>query len=71
VANIHQPERVVAVPKRPQREISGCGCLAFATTRSGSFFSLIERFCTLGVTYTLKSSKVWLKNLKLRHKSMY
>jgi hypothetical protein len=25
VAHIHQPERVVAVPKRPQRDISGCG----------------------------------------------
>jgi hypothetical protein len=33
------PERVLAVLKRPQREISGCGCLPFATTRSGLFFA--------------------------------
>jgi hypothetical protein len=51
VANLHLPERVVAVIERPQREISGRGCFAFATTRSGRFFSLVERFRTLGVTY--------------------
>jgi hypothetical protein len=44
VANIHLPERVVAVPKWPQREISGCGCFAFATTRSGRFFSSLSVF---------------------------
>jgi hypothetical protein len=51
MANLHMPERVVAVTKRPQREISGHGCFATATTRSGSFFSLIERFHCLSVTY--------------------
>jgi hypothetical protein len=44
-------ERVVAVTKRPRREISGCGCFAIATTLSG-LFSLIERFHCLSVTHT-------------------
>jgi hypothetical protein len=45
----------VAVTKRPRREISGRGCFAIATTRSGRFFSLIERFHCLGETHILLS----------------
>jgi hypothetical protein len=56
MAILHMPERVVAVTKRPQREISGRGCFAIATTRSGLFFSLIERFHCLSVTYTVRST---------------
>jgi hypothetical protein len=44
VANFHLPERVVAVLKRPQREISGRGCFAFDTTRSGGFFRSLSVF---------------------------
>jgi hypothetical protein len=39
MAFIHNPERVVAVTKRPRREISGRGCFAIVTTRSGCFFA--------------------------------
>jgi hypothetical protein len=38
MAILHMPERVVAVTKRQRREISGRGCFAIATTRSGCFF---------------------------------
>jgi hypothetical protein len=54
------PERVVAVTKR-RRKISGRGCLAIATTRSGLFFSLIERFHCLSVTYILRADGKCLK----------
>jgi hypothetical protein len=53
MAILHMPERVVAVTKLPQREISGRGCFAIATTRSGRFFPLIEHFHCLSVTYIL------------------
>jgi hypothetical protein len=46
VANLHLPERVVAVTKRPRREISGRGCFAFATMRSGCFF---RSFCVFAL----------------------
>jgi hypothetical protein len=46
VAILHLPKRVVAVTKLPRREMSGRECFAFATTRSGWFFLLIERFRT-------------------------
>jgi hypothetical protein len=52
MAILHLPECVVAATKHSRREISGRGSFAFATTRSGGFFSLIERFRTLSVTYT-------------------
>jgi hypothetical protein len=39
MAILHLPERVVAVTKRPRREISGRGCFAIATTRSGCVFA--------------------------------
>jgi hypothetical protein len=60
VANLHLSERVVAVLKRPQREISGRGCFAFAK-RVLVVFSLIERFRTLGVTYTQLIPKLFFK----------
>jgi hypothetical protein len=41
---IHLPQRVVAVSKRPQREISCCGCFAFVTTRSGCLFRPLSVF---------------------------
>jgi hypothetical protein len=44
MAILHMPERAVAVTKRPQREISGRGCFAIATTRSGRFFRSLSVF---------------------------
>jgi hypothetical protein len=39
MAILHMPDRVVAVTKRPRREISGRCCFAIATTRSARFFA--------------------------------
>jgi hypothetical protein len=77
MAILHFPERVVAVTKRPRREISGRGCFAIATTRSGFFahyaFLHFERNtytnnCTISDSFIVtfgRTPKCWLFTVPL------
>jgi hypothetical protein len=67
MAFLHMPERVVAVTKHPRREISCRGSFDIATTRSGCFFLLIERFPSLSVTYTPLIIKLRMRTSRQRY----
>jgi hypothetical protein len=51
-------EHIVVVTKHPRRGISCRGRFDIATTRSGCFFPLTERFPSLSLTYTFLIYKI-------------